>query len=856
MSFLSFIQRAFIQRVLASEPARRGRSRSGKQLQVERLEERLVLSATLPTVLSALHAVKSDVNRLAASTPALIGKASLQGDAAPAACDCQSTTTGSLAWEKRDTSGNLLGGATFQVGPINPLDGGATPLTVVDNGANDADPDAGQILVNNVAFGTYTITETVPPAGFALDVNPSRTATVSASHLNAVVGSPLGSAPGTDDAGSSNSSDFHDAPLPTGSIEWEKRNESNVLQGGATFTVVNAGKTFHLTVVDNGANDTDPDAGQIKVVNIPQDNYTVTETVAPAGYALDDDATRAVTVSAGNLNAVIGSPLGSPPGIDDPGNTNQSDFHNLLGSIEWEKRNENNLLQGGATFTVVNEGNTFNLTVVDNGVNDTDPDAGQIKVINIPLDTYTVTETVPPVGYAVDDDPTRSVIVKEGNLSAEIGSPLGSAPGIDDPGNTNESDFHDPPLEGSTGHVTGDGSIEWEKRDQNNVLQGGAKFTVNSDALNLTVIDNGVNDTDPDAGQIKVIDLPLGAYTVTEVKAPAGYALDDDPTRGVTVSAGNLHAVIGSPLGSPPGTDDPGNTNQSDFHNRLGSIEWEKRNESNDLQGGATFTVVNTGKTFSLTVVDNGANDADPDAGQIKVINIPLDTYTVTETVPPVGYAVDADPTRSVTVREGNLSAEIGSPLGVPPGTNDPGHSNESDFHDAPLAPTGSLSWEKRDNQGHLLGGATFTVGPTNPLTGASTPLTVVDNGVNDADPIAGSFKVNLVLFGTYTVTETVAPAGYAIDKDLTRLQTVNANNLNAVIGAQGVNNAGTSNESDFHDCRLRTPPVVVCPPVCSKPKPVSCQPIKRIVCNRQPAKTRCLTVASERIGASHRSSM
>ena len=64
-----------------------------------------------------------------------------------------------------------------------------------------------------------------------------------------------------------------------------------------------------------------------------------------------------------------------------------------------------------------------------------------------------------------------------------------------------------------------------------------------------------------------------------------------------------------------------------------------------------------------------------------------------------------------------------------------------------------------------LLAGATFEISP-NPLTGVGT-LIVVDGGVNDADGLAnGVLQVNNVLLGTYTITETIAPSGYAIDDD------------------------------------------------------------------------------------------
>jgi hypothetical protein len=81
-------------------------------------------------------------------------------------------------------------------------------MTVVDNGANDADPDAGQILVQNVLPGTYTITETVAPAGYAVDDDPTRVVTVSSGEAE-VVGNQ-----GTDDAGDTDDSDFHNIPIP------------------------------------------------------------------------------------------------------------------------------------------------------------------------------------------------------------------------------------------------------------------------------------------------------------------------------------------------------------------------------------------------------------------------------------------------------------------------------------------------------------------------------------------------------------------------------------------------------------------------------------------------------------------
>jgi hypothetical protein len=80
----------------------------------------------------------------------------------------------------------------------------------------------------------------------------------------------------------------------------------------------------------------------------------------------------------------------------------------------------------------------------------------------------------------------------------------------------------------------------------------------------------------------------------------------------------------------------------------------------------------------------------------------------------------------------------------------------------------------------------------------------VIDNGTNDADPAAGQLLLNRVCLGTYTITESVAPLGFDKDADDTRVQTVSEADLNAVVGTQGTNDPGTSDESDFHN-RLGT---------------------------------------------------
>ncbi|MBG6085375.1 prealbumin-like fold domain-containing protein [Zhihengliuella flava] len=71
----------------------------------------------------------------------------------------------------------------------------------------------------------------------------------------------------------------------------------------------------------------------------------------------------------------------------------------------------------------------------------------------------------------------------------------------------------------------------------------------------------------------------------------------------------------------------------------------------------------------------------------------------------------------------------------------------------------------KTDASGNPLGGASFEVSP-NPLPGESGTLSVTDNDSNDANPAAGTIELAEVNPGTYTVTETAAPAGYLLPAD------------------------------------------------------------------------------------------
>jgi hypothetical protein len=128
--------------------------------------------------------------------------------------------------------------------------------------------------------------------------------------------------------------------------------------------------------------------------------------------------------------------------------------------------------------------------------------------------------------------------------------------------------------------------------------------------------------------------------------APAGYAKDTTPQTAVVDAA---HLIV-----------------TKTFTNQLGEIIIYKK----DIHGviitlsGFTVTVFpNPYGGGTLTVHDNGLgdlNDKNMTYGTIRLINVPLGSYTITETAAPTGYIVDPTP-HPVDVTSSTTPVEVTS---------------------------------------------------------------------------------------------------------------------------------------------------------------------------------------------------
>jgi uncharacterized repeat protein (TIGR01451 family) len=191
------------------------------------------------------------------------------------------------------------------------------------------------------------------------------------------------------------------------------------------------------------------------------------------------------------------------------------------------------------------------------------------------------------------------------------------------------------------------GQITIQKVDEDGQPLGGATFSVTPNPFtkqgSLSVTDNQGKDDNAAAGVIHLGEVEPGQYEVCETAAPAGYIRDDD-CQTLTV-AENGHAHFGP------------------FVNGLGEIRWVKKDaQTGHKLGGATFSLKGIGGAANgfgpITVVDNGQNDEDADAGELLVSGLLLGTYRITETVPPDGYDLPADIDQDVVLGDASASAE------------------------------------------------------------------------------------------------------------------------------------------------------------------------------------------------------
>lgn len=311
------------------------------------------------------------------------------------------------------------------------------------------------------------------------------------------------------------------------------------------------------------------------------------------------------------------------------------------------------------------------------------------------------------------------------------------------------------------------GTLMWRKTDEAANLLKGSEWTLKGPGVpeGTVVADCTQNgacgtgpyvDQDPTPGVFKIVDLPCGEYEISERTAPAGYRKTDRVGKG-TIGSGTDTSALNVDLGAFENSQDPG------------SISWTKVDEDGQtLLGGSSWILEGPGVPNGTEILDcvteAGCGDGqyvdqDPVSGQFRVTGLQWGRYSITEKSAPKGYQVLADKFSFPEINADSLHVTLADPI-----------TNERK--------TGQVSWQKADLGGNKLGASEWTITPKDP---DGTALTVVDDRGNDIDQTPGAFKVAELKWGTYTLKETRAPAGYVIsDKEYEF--TISADSLEATV--------------------------------------------------------------------------
>lgn len=266
--------------------------------------------------------------------------------------------------------------------------------------------------------------------------------------------------------------------------------------------------------------DKDPRAGYFKVEHLPTGEYGLEETKAPSGY-LSPGQHLQTDLGLDSLNAHFGE-----SGV----------IVNQLGKAVWNKVDELGKPLAGSEWKLTREAQegiaAGSYSVSDcvggsaedcSGMLDKDHRAGYFEVRDLLTGKYWLEETVAPTGY-------QPIEEKLGPYEIKTDTP--------------RIDF------GSIKNSLTRGSVAWEKTDKVGKHLNGSKWRIaRTGGEEIIVEDNAGDaayngrDVDPRPGYFKVEDLDHGDYELQELRAPAGYELDQ-AISGFAITKANPEFVF------------------------------------------------------------------------------------------------------------------------------------------------------------------------------------------------------------------------------------------------------------------------------------------------------------------------
>lgn len=553
----------------------------------------------------------------------------------------------------------------------------------------------GTVTVEVPEKGKYLITELEPPAGYTID---PKTYTVEVKAHSA------------DDV---NIAAIHKSQDHQTRVELTKVNEKGQQLEGAEFSILDAEGKRPAKFTQEGSvytysesgSVTEIEAGNADIVGLPVGDYILRENKAPANYVSLEDIRfrvradlydKALELTAENLPHEKG--------------------------IAVLKESPDGTRLKGAEFALYKADNTEVEKV-------TTDKAGVALFTGLNPGSYYIKETAVPEGYKLSDKKFDFKIDSNGVLSGEgfAGDKL------------YKLTVENRPVEHGF-------KVKKVSTNDEKLVLPGAEFRILGGDLDKRYT-TGAN------GLTEQITLPIGEYTLTEMKAPEGYVING-AGRHISAKADGIY-LDGGKLGE--GAAITIRNAPVNFKLRLVKVDADT---NQPLANVAFILKGKDGGTHSLITGSNGITDT---------ISLAPGKYTLSEVAAAEGYAIPLNGW-GFTVKEGTVQQVTNT-----------SEVAKWDFNDGLLTLTlknsriyGGLTIEKTDGKdGGALAGAEFTISGSD-----GTPLTFIKNngryeaatGEGASSTIAtdanGTAHITGLKFGNYAVTETKAPEGYVLKGD------------------------------------------------------------------------------------------
>lgn len=550
----------------------------------------------------------------------------------------------------------------------------------------------GTATVEVPAAGEYSITEIAPPVGYTLD---PATYTVEVEGHTAAGEEVV----------------FTARNYKT-RVKLNKVNEKGIQLEGAEFSILGAEgkravkfkKEGSVYTYSEDGDVTAITAGNAEIVGLPVGSYILRENNAPANYvSLEDIRFR---VRADMYDKALELTVANLP-------------HEKGVAVLKESPDGTRLK--GAEFALYGEDDTEIRRV-------TTDKAGVALFTGLKSGSYYIKETAAPEGYKPLDNKFEFTIDEKGNLQGDGFSGEGLY----------TLTVKNSPLEYGF-------QVKKVSTNDEGLTLPGAEFRILGGGLDKRY-------TTGADGLTEQITLPIGEYTLTEMKAPESYVING-AGRHISVKADGIY-LDGGKLGE--GAAITVRNAPVNFKLRLVKVDAD----TNQPLANVAFMLKGEKGAHSLITGSNGITDT---------ISLAPGKYTLSEVAAAEGYAIPLNGW-GFTVTEGTVQQVTNT-----------SEVTEWNFKGGLLTLTlknsriyGGLTIEKTDGKdGGALAGAEFTVAGSD-----DTPLTFIKNngryeaaaGEGASSTIAtdanGKAYITGLKFGNYAVTETKAPEGYVLKGD------------------------------------------------------------------------------------------